>query len=211
VGTDPLPPLHAVTDDAVLARDGFVRAAREVLAAGGPAVALHLRGPRTAGAALYALAAALRGDARGAGALLVVNDRVDVALAAGADGVQLGARSLRADEVRAAGGARLRIGRSVHAAAGARGAAAEGAEWVLAGTVNPTPSHPGRPGAGPALVSRCVTAGLPVVAIGGITPADGAGLRAAGAAGIAAVRGIWDAPDAAAAAREYLNGWTGDG
>jgi thiamine-phosphate diphosphorylase len=211
VGTDPLPPLHAVTDDAVLARDGFLRAARGVLAAGGPAVALHLRGPRTAAAALYALAAALRADARAAGALLVVNDRVDVALAAGAHGVQLGARSLRVDEVRAAAGARLRIGRSVHGAAEARDAAADGAEWVLAGTVNPTPSHPGRPGAGPVLVTRCAAAGLPVVAIGGLAPADGAGLRAAGAAGIAAVRGIWDAPDSAAAARDYLNGWTADG
>jgi thiamine-phosphate diphosphorylase len=210
VRTDPFPALHAVTVDAVLGRPGFMDDARAVVEAAGPALALHLRGPHTGGRALYRLAEALRPACRAAGALLIVNDRVDVALAAGADGVQLGARSLPPEAVRRLAGERLRIGRSVHAPEEAREAAARGADLVLAGTVNPTPSHPERAGAGAALVTACAAAGLPVVAIGGIAPGDAAALRAAGAAGIAVVRGIWDAPDPAAAAAGYLNAWMAD-
>jgi thiamine-phosphate diphosphorylase len=205
---DPLPPLHAVTVDAVLARPGFVDAAHAVLAAGGPGIVLHLRGPDTGGGVLFALAEALAPAAREAGAWLLVNDRVDVALAAGADGVQLGARSLSVAQVRGlAGGDRLRIGRSVHAPEAARDAAAEGADFVLAGTVHPTPSHPERRGEGAAYVARCAEVGVPVVAIGGVTPAHVPALRAAGAAGVAVVRGIWDADDPAQAARMYLSAW----
>ncbi|MDT8342467.1 MAG: thiamine phosphate synthase, partial [Longimicrobiales bacterium] len=89
-----VPPLHLVTDDAVLARPGFRGAAEAALEAGGARVALHLRGPGTNGGPLYRLAVALVPAARAAGALLLVNDRVDVAACAGADGVQLGRRSL---------------------------------------------------------------------------------------------------------------------
>jgi thiamine-phosphate diphosphorylase len=205
---DALPSLHVVTVDAVLARPGFAEAARAVLAAGGPGVALHLRGPGTGGAALFALAEALAPAAREAGSWLMVNDRADVALATGADGVQLGARSLSIAQVRGlAGGGRLRIGRSVHAPGAAREAAAEGADFVLAGTVHPTPSHPERRGAGEAYVARCAEVGVPVVAIGGVTPVHVAALRRAGAAGIAVVRGVWDADDPAGAARTYLSAW----
>lgn len=91
-----------ITDDAILARPGFSRVASWLLEAGRDEVALHLRGPRTAGRSLYDHAQALLPMARAHGALLVINDRLDVALAAGADAVQLGARSLTLSDAREA-------------------------------------------------------------------------------------------------------------
>ncbi len=194
-----IPPLHVVTDDAVVARPGFVRVAAEVMEAGGPLLALHLRAPAAPGLAVYRWAEALRPLT--AGALLLVNDRVDVALAVDADGVHLGRRGLAPTDARALLGPGRLIGQSVHAAPEAE----PGAGFLLVGNVFPTASHPGRAGIG--------TAGLagdpPRVAIGGVTPERVAELRRAGAAGIAAIRGIWDAPRPAAAVESYLKEWRG--
>lgn len=139
--------------------------------------------------------------------MLVVNDRVDVALAAGADGVQLGARSLSVEDGRSLAGASLRIGASVHAADEARAVGA-GADWLLAGTLWPTPSHPGRAGAGVALLREVAALGMPVVAIGGVSAERAAEARRAGAAGVAALRGLWDAADPARAVERYLDEWS---
>jgi thiamine-phosphate diphosphorylase len=191
----------------VLARPDFTRTARAVAEAGGAALALHLRGPGTGGRRLHDLAIALRPALRASGGMLVVNDRIDVALAAGADGVQLGARTLSVEDGQALAGASLRIGASVHAADEARAVAA-GADWLLAGTIWPTPSHPGRPGAGLALLREVAALGTPVVAIGGVSAERAAEARRAGAAGVAALRGLWDAPDAARAVERYLTEWS---
>lgn len=200
-----VPTLHAVTDDRVLRGADFAERARAVLRAGRGDVALHLRGPRTAGRALYALAEALLPAAREAGALLLVNDRVDVALAAGADGAHLGARSIVPRNARALLGAGRLLGLSVHSAAEAE----EGreADFLLVGTLYATASHPGRPGAGPALLRETGAAGVPRIGIGGITPERVGEVRAAGAHGVAVLRGVWDAPDPAGAVREYLAAW----
>jgi len=204
---DRIPLLHAVTDDAVVARDGFVERAEEVLAAGGTHLALHLRAPGASGRALYSLAARLAGVARGTGSLLLVNDRVDVALAVAAHGVQLGRRSLSpADAWRIVGGKML-IGASVHDAEEGREAAADGADFLLAGAVYPTATHPGQTGAGIRLIASVAGLGIPVVAIGGVTPERAGELRHAGAAGMAAIRGIWDAPSPADAVQRYIEAW----
>lgn len=210
-----LPPLHLVTDDAVLAREDFRDAAAAALEAGGAQLALHLRGPRTDGATLYRLAADLLPVANATGARLLVNDRADVAACAGAHGVQLGQRSLRADVARGLLGPGALIGVSVHSADEAREAAASapaGAappDFLLVGTLFETPSHPGRPGAGTGLLAEISVAapGLPLVGIGGVTPERLAGLRAAGAHGFAVLRGIWDAPSPAEAVGRYLTLW----
>lgn len=206
-----LPALHAVTDDAVLARADFGETARRVLEAGGPRLALHLRGPRTGGRALHGLAAALLPAARGAGALLLVNDRADVALAAGADGVRLGARGIRPEDARRLLGAEAWIGASVHTRGEAEEAAAGGADFLVVGTLYATPSHPGREGAGPAHLAALADVGLPRVGIGGITPARAPEVRAAGAHGVAVLRGVWDAPDPARAVEQYLKEMSDDG
>jgi len=203
---DALPPLHVVTDDEILGRAGFVETARVLLRAGGRGLALHVRGHGTAGGRLLLVARALADTARSAGAWLVVNDRVDVALADGADGVHLGERSLPVETARRLLGGAGRVGASVHAVGAATDAARQGAEWIFAGTIYATPSHPGLEGRGPGFVAEVAAAagGVPVLAIGGVTPGRVSEVAAAGAAGVAVIRGVWDAAHPLDAAREYL-------
>lgn len=203
----PVPPLHAVTDDDVVARPGFERIAGEVLAAGGAGVALHLRAPRASGRRMHELAVRLMEIARAADALLVVNDRVDVALAAGADGVQLGRRGITVADARRLVGDAMRIGASVHTLDEAREAVDAGADWLLAGAIYATASHPGQAGAGMGLIEAVAALGRSVIGIGGVAPERVAEACGAGAAGVAAIRGIWDQPSPASAARAYIEAW----
>ncbi len=134
-----------------------------------------------------------------------MNDRVDVALAAEADGAHLGEAGLPVPAARRAVALRERflIGRSVHSLEGAREAAHAGADYLLFGNVFATASHPGKEPAGTEMLAR-VAAGVPVpvIAIGGITPENAAECRRAGAAGVAVISAILDVPDPEAAARE---------
>lgn len=199
-----LPHLHLVTDDGVLGAPGFASRAQAVLLAHGDAVALHLRGHATHGAVLFRLARelAFAANAAGAGVTLLVNDRVDVALVAGADGVQLGRRSLPIADARGLLGADAWIGYSAHDEAEATAAAAQGASFVLFGTVYATPSHAERSPAGvERLRSVAADVDVPLLAIGGITPERAAQLRAVGAYGVAVLSGVWRAPDPEAAAQ----------
>jgi thiamine-phosphate pyrophosphorylase len=202
-----IPPLHAVTDDAVVARGDFVARAAEVLAAGGADLALHLRAPAASGRRTFALAERLRVMARASGSLLIVNDRVDVAMAAGANGVQLGARGLTAADARRLVGDAMLVGASVHSVDEARAAIDGGADWLLAGTIYETASHPGHAGAGPRLIEAMAALGRPVIAIGGVTPERAAEMRHSGAAGVAAIRGIWDDPSPRDAVQRYIEAW----
>jgi thiamine-phosphate diphosphorylase len=136
-----------------------------------------------------------------------VNDRVDVALAAGAHGVQLGRRSLSVADARTLVGRGMLIGASVHDGGEGREAAEAGADFLLAGAVYPTATHPGQPGAGLRLIETLSALGVPVVAIGGVTPERAGELRRAGAAGMAAIRGVWDAPSPADAVQRYIEAW----
>jgi thiamine-phosphate pyrophosphorylase len=199
-----IPLLHVVTDDRVLARPDFVRAARSVLAAGGPLLALHLRGPGTTGARLYELAGGLRDPARASGAVLLANDRIDLALAADLDGVHLRARSLPPAIARRLLPPGRLVGLSVPGDATARAPDGD-VDYLVIGTVFATPSHPGREPGGTGLLTRVAAAtGRPLIAIGGVTPDRVAAVREAGAHGVAVLSGIWEAPDPAAAVRGYL-------
>ncbi len=202
-----LPALHAVTDDAVLARPDFPARAREVVAAGGADVALHLRGLGHGGRVLFELAGPLARAADLHGALLVVNDRVDVALAAGAGGVQLGRRSMLPWDARRMLGDGPLVGVSVGSAAEVRGAMQGGADFVLAGSVYATATHPGREGIGLGRLGEMTRLGAPTVAIGGMTPERVAEARGAGARGVAAIRAVWDADDPARAVARFLEAW----
>lgn len=138
-----------------------------------------------------------------AGAALIVNDRLDVALAAGADGVHLGQTDLPLAEARRIAGS-LWIGVSTHDLAQVRIARDGGADYLGFGPVFTTRTkRDADPVQGLAGLSAAVVeaAGLPVVAIGGITPGDAASVHATGAAAICAISAINDAPDVAAAAR----------
>jgi thiamine-phosphate diphosphorylase len=198
-----LPRLHLVTDDAVLAAAGFSDRAETAMRVGGREIAVHLRGPRTAGRRMFEIASALAHAAATTGATLVVNDRVDVALAAGAAGIQLGVRGMRTADAR-----RLHpdawVGRSVHDTAEAMHEDAAAADMLLAGNIFATASHPGREGAGPALVRALAGLGRPVIAIGGVTYERVSAVRVAGAYGVAMLAPVWHAPDVAVAVNRYL-------
>ncbi|NGM83084.1 thiazole tautomerase TenI [Paenibacillus sp. 7124] len=136
-------------------------------------------------------------------AKIVVNDRLDVALAAGAGGVQLAGHSLPPAAARphAPG---LRIGRSVHSPAEAAASAGEGADYCLYGHVYASASKPGLPGRGLDRLAETVRAcPVPVIAIGGIEPGNAGQVLSTGAAGIAVLSGICGAADPAAAAMAY--------
>jgi thiamine-phosphate diphosphorylase len=201
-----LPRLHLVTSDDVLAAPGFADAAEAVLEACGSGAALHLRGHATPGSRLHTLGERLAAAALRSGSWLLVNDRVDVAMAVRANGVQLGASSLPVADARALLGAGARIGYSAHSALEVLQAETDGADFALVGTIYASASHPGREPAGVALLAECTERGrLPVIAIGGMTPERVGETAAAGAWGVAVLGGVWSAalPDVAAA--RYLD------
>ncbi|MEJ2541706.1 MAG: thiamine phosphate synthase [Gemmatimonadota bacterium] len=202
----PAPVLHVVTNDAVLLRADFQEAAASVLRAGGPGVALHIRGPSMEGRFLLEVGWDLLVGARMVGARLVVNDRIDVAGCLGADGVQLGQRSLPVTVARRLLGG-MSVGVSVHHEEEAR--EARDADWVLVGSLFETASHPEGTPAGVELLTRVGQAapGLPRVGIGGITPERVGEVRRRGAAGVAVLSGVWDAPSASEAVVRYLTAW----
>ena len=173
-------------------------------AVAGGVTAVQMREHGLATRELLPLATELRAITRDGGAALVVNDRVDVALAVGADGVQLGFRSMTPADVRRVAGDALAIGRSVHDMDEVRAACAEGADWLIFGPVHATPSKAGlvAPAGVEGLRAAVAAAGsVPVVAIGGLDPSNAAAARAAGAAGVAAIRAILAGADPAASAR----------
>jgi thiamine-phosphate pyrophosphorylase len=149
---------------------------------------------------LWALAVRLRELTEGR-ALLLVNDRLDVALASGADGVHLAGHSLPAAVARAALGPGRLVGCSVHTAAEAEEAARGGADYLFVGTIYPSRSHPGQAGAGPRLIEDLRgTVDVPLVGIGGITARTARDVLMAGARGVAVISTIMAAPDPAVAA-----------
>lgn len=127
--------------------------------------------------------------ARGTRARILVNDRTDVAIAAGAHGVHLRADSMPACRVRAIAPAGFLIGRSVHDRdETVRASDGGGLDYVMFGTVFATRSKPDVSPAGTGMLAQVAAATpLPVIAIGGITEASTRGLQRTGAAGIAAI------------------------
>ena len=139
-------------------------------------------------------------------ASVFVNGRPDIAAAVGAHGIQLGRTDLAPADARRVFTYGW-IGRSVHSIEEAMAARAEGADYLMVGTIYPTPSH-NEPAAGPPLVEACASLGLPVIAIGGVTAARMPELLSAGAYGVAAVRALWHAADPAKAVIAFLDHWS---
>jgi thiamine-phosphate diphosphorylase len=198
------PAIHAITDHLTLSRPDFLTRAEGVMRALGARGAVHLRGWHTPAARVYELAMALTPLQESTGCWLVINDRLDVALAACARGVQLTSRSMSIADARRCAPS-IALGASVHAVEEAVAAHKGGASWVVAGHVLDTPSHPGEIGRGVEFIREIARAiAIPCIAIGGIRPEHVPALRAAGAGGVAAIRGIWSASDAERAATDYL-------
>ena len=199
MGVLPLPCLCLVTD-----RGRFdPRPIEEVveLAVGGGVALVQLREKHMPAGPLLDLAIRLRSITQGK-ALLFVNDRVDVALACGADGVQLGEESLSASAVRNIVGDRLLMGRSVHSVEGAIEAEEQGADLLVVGTIFPSQSHPGLASAGPGLLAQVrKDVKIPFLAIGGITADNVSSVIKAGASGAAVIGAIGASEDPMMAAR----------
>ncbi|MER7014854.1 thiamine phosphate synthase [Saccharopolyspora sp. NPDC000359] len=143
------------------------------------------------------------------GALLAVNDRADIALAAEADILHLGQDDLPVDVARRVVGDHIAVGRSTHDVVQADAAAAEpGVDYFCTGPVWTTPTKPGRAAAGLDLVEHAAEHrghGRPWFAIGGIGPDNLDDVLKAGAERIVVVRAITEAEDPTAAARELRN------
>jgi thiamine-phosphate pyrophosphorylase len=192
----------AITDPG--ARIGPLEAARSALRAGVPAIQLRWKGGSARD--ILELADALRADTREAGALLIINDRLDVAVAADADGVHLGDDDLPLHEARRIAPSGFLIGRSVDTPDEAVAAEAAGADYVGLGPTFPTTS---KADLGEDIGLRGVSAvrervNLPIVAIGGIDRDSAASVIDAGADGIAVIGAIMGSADPEVAARRLL-------
>ncbi len=185
--------------------------ARQLVSGGATAVQLRMKGSPVP--LLVEVALAVQPIVRAAGALFIVNDRLDVALAVGADGVHLGQDDLPLGAALSAAAGQLVIGISTHSPAQAVAAARGGADYLGFGPVYPTSSKDdpdpvqGIDGliAAVAAVSAA-TAGLgsgapPIVAIGGITPERAREVAAAGAAAACVISAVNGAADVTATAR----------
>ena len=139
------------------------------------------------------------------GALFLVNDRIDIALAVEADGVHLGQGDLPPAVARQLLGPDRLIGRSTHALDQLQQAVSDGCDYLGVGPVEATPTKPGREPVGLDYVRQAAAASpLPFFAIGGLDASKVAAVRAAGAQRIAVVRAITEAVDPAAATAELL-------
>ena len=196
--------LYLVTDRSATPRP-VVDVVEECLGAGLRAV--QLREKDLSVVDVLRLAAALRESTRRHGATLIVNDRMDVALHAGADGVQRTEASLPTAALRRIAPERFLIGASVHSLAAARLAAAEGADFLVFGPVYDTPSKRryGAPQGLAALEKVTGAVDRPVLAVGGVTPARVVEVSRAGAAGVAVISAILAAPRPADATKAFLD------
>ena len=150
-------------------------------------------------------ARALRQLCAAHGALFLVNDRIDIALAVEADGVHLGQGDLPPALARQLLGPDRLIGRSTHALDQLQQAVTDGCDYVGVGPVHATPTKPGREPVGLDYVRQAAAASpIPFFAIGGVEASNLAAVRAAGADRVAVVRAITEAVDPAAAAAALL-------
>lgn len=188
------PPGRALVDIVRSACEGGVRA-------------VQLREKDLSAADLFPLALELRALTLQYGARLLINDRIDVALAVGADGVHLGEHSLPAAVARRILGPARLIGVSTHRLEDLSPASLDGADFVTFGPVYFTPSKAayGKPAGLGLLGEACDASPLPVFALGGITPERVEPTMAAGAGGVALISAILAQPEPVAATRTFVS------
>lgn len=201
----PLHGLYAITPDTALPLATLIEQVSAAIAGGAQLIQYrdktHGRDERRR------RASALLAGCRAAGALLIINDDLDLAVALGADGVHLGRDDPDPRTARERLGTSAIIGVSCYdQLALAETAAAAGASYVAFGSFFPSPTKPNaaRPNLSLLTEARRRLA-LPLVAIGGITSHNGGSLIAAGADMLAVVTGVFDQPDITAAARAYTD------
>ena len=163
-----------------------------------------VRRPGATANEVFEMTRRLRPATRREGCLLIVSDRADVALAADADGVHLGQRSLPTAAARRVLKKGMILGRSVHNLDEAGQAETEGADYLFLGPVFETNSHPGQPALGLEPYREAVLRSkIPVLAIGGVTGENIRLIAQAGGSGAAAIGAYYGAEDAAESARAF--------
>ncbi len=200
--------LHVLTDRALSHGRTDVEVATAALTGG--ATVVQLRGKDLTGADLVRVGQRLRELTRIHGGLLIVNDRVDVALAVGADGAHVGQDDLPAPDARRLLGPDRLLGVSARTVGEAVCAARDGADYIGFGPVFPTltKGDAGSPSGLEELRRVCAAVAIPVVAIGGIAAGNAGAVIAAGAAGVAVIAAVVGVPDSAAATRVLLRAIT---
>jgi thiamine-phosphate pyrophosphorylase len=194
-----VPVVHLITDRR-LAADLAGRAEAALAGIAPGRVAVQLREKDLGGRDLLEVARRLGAVCRARGQLLLVNDRVDVALAAGAHGVHLPAAGIPPADARRLLGPSALVGVSCHSAEDVRRARDGGASYASFGPIHDTPSkRPYGPPVGVEALCAAAGLGLPLVALGGMDAARAPQAFAAGAAGVAVIRAWLSAPDAGAA------------
>ncbi len=205
----PRPALYLVTDRRLCHNASLVQ--KVALAVEGGVNIVQLREKDLPSRPLLDLAMKIRHAIDG-NALLVVNERVDVALLSSADGVHLGEEALHPSDARSLVGDGMIIGRSVHDYEGALEAQREDADYLIAGSVFATRSHPGQTPQGLPLVQRLsAKLRIPYLGIGGINAENAADVIRAGASGVAVISAILASPQPKEAARRLkcavLSAW----
>jgi thiamine-phosphate pyrophosphorylase len=197
------PTLYVILDRTA-ARDRDLGAVLESVIAGGARM-VQLREKAWPSGRLLPLAERLRGRCRTAGVTFIVNDRVDLALAVGADGVHLGQDDLPPRAARPLLRSGMILGRSTHSVEQAQAALAEGADYIAVGSMFPTATKPDFELVGPDLIRKLrPEIPVPLIGIGGITPANVAQVIGAGADGVAVISAVCGADDPAEATRRFL-------
>jgi thiamine-phosphate pyrophosphorylase len=200
-----LPLLNAIVDAEAAIAAGWspLDLARAYLAGG--ARFLQVRAKKYAGAALLDLAATLVAAAKSHGAVVIVNDRADVARLAHADGVHLGQEDLSPQAARAILGPGAIIGRSTHSVTQLEAAATEPVDYVAVGPVFTTATkETGYDAVGLELIRRAAAGQRPVVAIGGVTLENAPRVVSAGAASVAVISDLLSTRDPVSRVAAFL-------
>ena len=196
-------PLYVILDSEV-ARGRDLGSLLDAILAGGCRL-VQLRDKHTPLAELYAVARALSDRCRQAGALFIVNDRADLALAVSAGGLHVGQGDLPASVARRILPAGMVLGVSTHDQEQARRALADGADYVAVGSIFPTGTKAGFQLVGPDLVRKLrPEIPVPLVGIGGITADNAAEVLEAGADAVAVISAVCAADDPEAATRRLI-------
>ena len=194
--------LYAVTDRTWAADEEDFFRQIEAAVRGGAAI-VQLREKRLGDADFLAEAKRFVSLCRRLGAVSIINDRADIALTSGADGVHVGQSDLEAERARALLGPDKIVGVSAHSPEEARQARKAGANYLGCGAAFATGTKSdAKPLSKETIRTVTAAAGVPVVAIGGVNRENILELRGLGLAGVAVVSGIFAQGDAEAAARE---------